>query len=100
MAMGSVGFNPFQKMLEEMLGQQVPQTGVQSLPDLAKQGNFGTPPAPPSFGDRAGGFFGNLDNTLNSPSKILGLGLLGRINPGLSLLGLLGGGLFGGNKVL
>jgi hypothetical protein len=70
-----------------------------SISEVAQQGNFGTPTAPPGIGDRVGGFFGNLDNTLNSPSKILGLGLLGRLDPSLSILGLLGGGLFGKNKV-
>jgi hypothetical protein len=45
------------------------------------------------------GFFGNLDNTLGSPAKLLGLGLLGQIDPRLGAAGLLAGGLLGKNKV-
>lgn len=37
-----------------------------------------------------------IDETLSSPSKQLGIGLLGQIDPRLSLAGLLAGGLFGG----
>ena len=46
-----------------------------------------------------GGFFGNLDDTLGSQSKVLGLGLLGQLDPRLGLAGLLAGGLLGKNKV-
>lgn len=41
------------------------------------------------------GFFSGLDNTLESPSKVLGLGLLSRIGPEAALAGLLAGGLLG-----
>jgi len=51
------------------------------------------------LGDKFGGFFGNLDENLQSPSKIIGLGLLNRLDPRLGLAGLLGGGLLGKNKV-
>lgn len=37
-----------------------------------------------------------IDSTLNSPSKQLGIGLLGQIDPRLGLAGLAAGGLFGG----
>ena len=37
-----------------------------------------------------------IDSTLSSPSQQLGIGLLGQIDPRLSLAGLLAGGLFGG----
>lgn len=46
-----------------------------------------------------GAFFGNLDQNLQSPSKQIGLSLLSQIDPRLAQLGLLGGGLFGQNKV-
>jgi hypothetical protein len=62
-------FNPFQKMLEDLLSQSgtgVPTPTMPSISEVAQQGNFGTPTAPPGIGDRVGGFFGNLDNTLNS----------------------------------
>lgn len=51
----------------------------------------------PSFGDRFNGFFDNLDQNLQSPSKVIGLGLLNQIDPRLAGAGLLAGGLFGGN---
>ena len=45
-----------------------------------------------------GKFFGNLDQNLESPSKLLGLGLLSQIDPRLAQAGLFAGGLFGNNK--
>ena len=45
------------------------------------------------------GFFGNLDDTLGSPAKVLGMGLLGQIDPRLGAAGLLAGGLLGKNRV-
>lgn len=57
-------------------------------------GQVQTPPTAPPLGGMDG-FFNNLDSTLNSPSKALGLGLLGRINPALGVGGLLFSG-FGG----
>jgi len=44
-------------------------------------------------------FFGNLDQNLQSPSKVIGLGLLNQLDPRLAGLGLFGGGLFGKNKL-
>ena len=46
-----------------------------------------------------GSFFGNLDQNLQSPSKVLGLGLLNQLDPRLAGLGLFAGGLFGQNKL-
>lgn len=43
-------------------------------------------------------FFGNLDQNLQSPSKLLGLSLLSQIDPRLAQGGLVAGGLFGQNK--
>lgn len=44
-------------------------------------------------------FFGNLDQNLQSPSKLLGLSLLSNIDPRLAQAGLFAGGLFGENKL-
>jgi len=44
-------------------------------------------------------FFGNLDQNLQSPSKLLGLSLLSQIDPRLAQGGLFAGGLFGPNKL-
>ena len=46
-----------------------------------------------------GAFFGNLDQNLQSPSKLLGLSLLSQIDPRLAQGGLAASGLFGQNKV-
>lgn len=45
-----------------------------------------------------GDFFGTLDHNLQSPSKVIGMGLLNRIDPRLGMAGLLAGGLLGGPK--
>lgn len=45
------------------------------------------------------GFFGNLDQNMQSPSKMLGLGILSQIDPRLAQAGLFAGGMFGQNKV-
>lgn len=64
----------------------------------AQIGGIGGPPEQPGgFGDKIGGFLGGLDQGLQSPSQLLGLGLLGQLggnSPALPLLGLLGMGLF------
>ena len=46
-----------------------------------------------------GKFFGNMDQNLQSPSKVIGMGLLGQMNPALGYGGLLASGLFGENKL-
>ena len=56
-------------------------------------------PLPEENKSGIGGFFGNLDDTLSSPSQTLGIGLLGQLDPRLALLGLGAGGLLGNNKV-
>ena len=88
------------------LGQQ-DQGGVtnalQALPTEPQEGSpdFVGPPndaagiEPPGF---LSDFFGKLDSNLQSPSKVLGLGLLNRLDPKLGLLGLLSSGIFGGNQ--
>ena len=75
-------------------------------PDLFAKPETGGPPntddleAKPDKLDRIKGFLGQfgkgIDATLESPSKQLGIGLLGQIDPRLSLAGLVAGGLFGG----
>jgi len=52
--------------------------------------------APPQ--GRFSGFFGNLDQNLQSPSKVIGLGLLNQIHPALPYAGLLGMGMNWGRK--
>lgn len=72
-----------------------------SLSDLAAENNFGQDFQPDyqnkGFFDK---FFGNLDQNLQSPSKMIGLGLLNRFGgPPAAIGGLLAGGLFGDNKI-
>ena len=77
---------------------------------MASQNNFGsdpvgdaigTPPTAPPITEDKGGFLSGLkqlgsgfDDTLSSPSRQLGIGLLGRLDPRLGLTGLLASGLF------
>ena len=73
--------------LQEMAQQNAPMTQFEDPANAAKgQGGFG-------------GFFGNLDENLQSESKVIGMGLLNRLDPRLGAAGLLAGGLFGKNKV-
>ena len=51
------------------------------------------------FMSRFNNFFGNLDQHLESPSKIIGLGLLNQIDPRLTGPALIAGGLFGNRRV-
>ena len=55
-------------------------------------------PEKKSMGDRVGGFFGNIDETFQSPSKVIGLGLLNRQDPNLALAALVASGLLGGQN--
>jgi hypothetical protein len=94
-------------------GMQVPQ---QAAPQVLPQGNgfvgpptlendptqF-TPPVTPGKEAATAGksnpfnqFFGNVDQTLQSPSKVLGLGLLGQIDPRLGIAGLIASGFLNG----
>ena len=86
-----LGRNPL-----EVMQQQTPPD-LLTPPSMA--GMLGeAPPADTTSDEQVGGFdkfFNNLDSTLNSPSKALGLGLLGRVNPALGVGGLLMSG-FGG----
>ena len=65
---------------------------MQNLPqgDGAKVNEKKTVEAPEQSG--FGKFFGNIDSTLSSPSKTLGIGALGQIDPKLALAGLLASG--------
>ncbi len=83
------GLPSLQGMAQEQ-GQAVgqPQTAPETPPGI-----FG------GLGEKLGAFSGNLDQNLQSPSKVLGLGLLSSIDPRLAQGGLLAGGLFGKNKV-
>lgn len=90
-----------------------PVTGIPTNPEaisaLARQNNFGsgifgsTPVSDLASGSQAGnsntkggGFFDNLDKTLSSPSKTLGIGLLGQLDPRLALAGLIASGFMNG----
>lgn len=82
--------NPLQEAISqpasEMLGSATAPISAMGPPEAQSEGGFG---------DKIGGFFGNLDQTLQSPSKTIGLGLLSRIDPRAGLAGLLASGLFG-----
>jgi len=84
--------------------QNNPVTSMPSVFNTDAQNTSMTQDAEQSgFGDKFGGFLGGVDDTLQSPAKMLGLGLLGNVNgnlPGVGLLlsGLLGSGLFGNKK--
>lgn len=88
------------------LGPQAPQMGVNPpMPQMGPQAPQMGPPQMPQMGGMGGlmgkigggieKFTGNLDKNFASPSKQLGLGLLGQMHPGLALGGLLAGGIFG-----
>ena len=92
---GQMGMNTMRDPMGVMQSQ-TPQ-GLLTPPDFAPLMGE-TPPVDTTGDEEEGGFdkfFSNLDSTLNSPSKALGLGLLGRINPALGVGGLLMSG-FGG----
>lgn len=55
-------------------------------------------PEKPTLSERASGFFGNIDDTFQSPSKVIGLGLLNRQDPNLALAALVASGLLGGKS--
>lgn len=84
--------NPLQQAISqpasEILGGATAPISAMGPPEAQSEG-FG------GIGDKVGGFFGNLDQTLQSPSKTIGLGLLNRIDPRAGLAGLLASGLFG-----
>ena len=89
--------------LPAMLAQVMPQGGAENPVQDAQAGlpereMMGPPEAqddPLAGGGFFNSFFNNLDTNLQSPSKVLGLGLLNQINPNLALGGLLAGGLLG-----
>ena len=101
-------FAPEQQDLTDLVGTQ-----GQELPSQPRPGDFvgstiipeevGVPESRAGSGQQQlgpfGSFFGNLDQNLQSPSKVLGLGLLNQLDPRLAGLGLFAGGLFGQNKL-
>ena len=104
--LANAGQNPFMGGIEALQGQNPelfakPQVAT---PVPTKNEQFGPPDELFESGpDKKAGIKGflsqfgkGIDETLSSPSKQLGIGLLGQIDPRLSLAGLLAGGLFGG----
>ena len=104
---------PVPTTIEELLAQQ-PQGQQELAAQVPAQDQMGPPGpvvgppiseqqrqdvAPQGFGGKVEGFFGNLDQNLQSPSKVIGMGLLNQIDPRLAAGGLLAGGLFGKNKL-
>jgi len=100
-----------QQDLAGLIGPLGPQ-GEELSPQTRPEDFVGSPILPEQEGppvSRAGSteqqqgpfgkFFGNLDQNLQSPSKVLGLGLLNQLDPRLAGLGLFAGGLFGQNKL-
>jgi len=69
--------------------------GTEGFVGPSNTGDLGTGDQMSIFGK----FFGNLDQNLQSPSKLLGLSLLSNIDPRLAQAGLFAGGLFGQNKL-
>lgn len=83
-----------------------------ALPGLLGGAQMGPPAPAPQMGPPTGlmggpqpgfdltpgfeGFFKNMDSTLQSPSKLIGLGLLNQLAPGAGLVGLLGSGFYNG----
>ena len=82
----------------QVAGGGLPTLLSQTMPEMG-------PPAPvddavedveqKGFFDK---FFSNLDTNLQSPSKVIGLGLLNRLDPRLAGAGLLAGGFLGPNS--
>jgi hypothetical protein len=77
------------------MGDAGPVSGLPGLDQNLMDKLQGMNDQKPSF---LSGFANNLDNNLQSPTKVIGMGLLNRIDPKLGLAGLLAGGLFGGGK--
>ena len=82
----------------------VPTTQADPVPDYFRKGS--TPPVDTTadeatpFSDRISGYFGNMDQHLQSPAKLMGMAMLSEIDPRLARLALLGSGLFGNNNVM
>jgi len=73
-----------------------PPTALDPAADALKQSSLADIDNAPEGQGGLGGFFGGLDKGLQSPSQVLGLGLLGQLggnSPALPLAGLLGMGL-------
>lgn len=76
------------------MGPPAPQMG----PPSGLFGGMGPSAPHTGFGmpQGFGGYFGNIDKMLQSPSKVMGLGLLNSLVPGAGLVGLLGSGFYNG----
>ncbi len=90
----------FQQNIESLPGGPSPDFDVNSVIGSLRPQEATQAPAPPveqSQGDQGllGSFFGGIDQTLQSPSKTIGLGLLGRVSPGLGIAGLGAAGISG-----
>lgn len=89
-AMGNLSSQVAGGGLPALLNQVAPEMGPpapvdDAMNEVQKQGFF----------DK---FFNNLDSNLQSPSKVIGLGLLNRLDPRLAGAGLLAGGFLGPNS--
>lgn len=84
---GIIGGLPeaMQNLPTQQIGAATP-----SMADMAAENNFGG--SEPQKQGGIGQFFGNIDSTLQSPAKTLGIGALGQIDPRLAMAGLLASG--------
>lgn len=111
---GAMGMGQDEDILAKIrrMSQPTPVMGVNNFPfgmsdSAPAAGPNPEPVGPPDelgkkpIWGRLGGIFGNLDSNLASPSKQLGIGLLGELGgPYGALAGLAAAGLLGPNKVL
>lgn len=107
---GLIGSSQGQELAPQVTAQDQPVTSMPSVFNTDAQNTSLAPEGSPEqvgpqnvpSGDglgKIGGFFGNLDQNMESPSKLLGLALLSQIDPRLAQAGLVAGGLFGKNKL-
>lgn len=88
-------------LLGPPIGQGLPRFKAASNAQIGGVDAAITPPASETLPDKSPanpfiGFFDKLDNNLQSPSKQIGLGLLGQQDPNLALAGIIAMGLLGG----
>jgi len=109
---GAMGMDQDEDILAKIrrMSQPTPVMGVNNFPFGMNDSEPAAGPNPEPVGPpdelgkkpiwgRLGGIFGNLDSNLASPSKQLGIGLLGELSPYGALAGLAAAGLLGPNKV-
>jgi hypothetical protein len=82
-----------QQPLDDAITTPASEQG-KSMSDIAAEGNFGEgiQEQENPFLKGLGGVFSNIDSTLQSPARMLGIGLLGKLNPALGIGGLIAGG--------